>query len=300
MKSTLHLPVGLWPELRLGVLTAVFLLGVGTTGLRAQNDASEVLSNVVVEAAALMVSNAVAQMSELSATNEPASNGVAQVEEAAGLTNALADTNLPAAARPGPLESRRQWLLRQRAGAPATNEPGPETRTNETEVVPASDFRPRKPGFGTFKLITERNIFDPNRSPRRAPGGPSVKPKITESLALVGVMSYEKGTFAFFDGSRSEYRKTVKLDDTIAGYKVTNINAAGITLAAGTNQLELRVGMHLRKEEGGTWTPSSLSETYAVDSTSTSTSSSSASPQSPSTGADSDVLERLRKRREQE
>ena len=29
-------------------------------------------------------------------------------------------------------------------------------------------------------------------------------------MTLVGTMTYEKGTFAFFDGSSSEYRKALK------------------------------------------------------------------------------------------
>ena len=55
-------------------------------------------------------------------------------------------------------------------------------------------------------------------------------------------MTYEKGTFAFFDGTSSDYKKALKLTDVIAGYKVTNIAPNGVKLASGTNALELSVG----------------------------------------------------------
>ena len=78
-------------------------------------------------------------------------------------------------------------------------------------------------------------------------------PKSFDSLTLVGTMSYEKGTFAFFDGTSSEYKKALKLTDAIAGYKVTNIAPNGVKLASGTNELELSVGAQLRREEDGPW-----------------------------------------------
>ena len=62
-------------------------------------------------------------------------------------------------------------------------------------------------------------------------------------------MTYEKGTFAFFDGTSSEYKKALKLADAIAGYKVTNIAPNGVKLASGTNELDLSVGAQLRREE---------------------------------------------------
>jgi hypothetical protein len=151
-----------------------------------------------------------------------------------------------------------------------------------------------KPEYTTFKLITERNIFDPNRVRRR--GGPVAKAKTVESFGLVGVMSYDKGTFAFFDGSSSAYKKAVKVADTIAGYKVTNIDANTIKLAAGTNHVELRVGMQLRREEGGDWAAAAQSETYASDSTA----AAAVHSDSSASGVEGDVLERLRKRRDQE
>ncbi len=108
--------------------------------------------------------------------------------------------------------------------------------------------------FSTFKIITDRNIFNPRRSARYTPRTETRRatPRV-ESFALLGTMSYEKGPFAFFDGTSSDYRKAVKPDETIAGYKVTGIEPAFVKLRSPTNEMELRVGMQLSREEGGAW-----------------------------------------------
>lgn len=274
-------------------LALVFGLSLIGPAVRAQNDA-DVVSNAVIEAAASIVSNAMVQLSEATTTNEIASNSVPQTTEGTVETNVVDTNNLPASPQPGTLESRRQWLFRQRAGTPVTNDAGSPNGRTPTNGVAESLFRPVKPEFSAFKLITERNIFDPNRVYYR-PGSQPVR-KTTESFGLVGIMSYEKGTFAFFDGNSSQYTKAVKLNDSIAGYKVTKIEPNAVSLLAGTNRVELRVGMQLRRDEGGEWAPSSQSEVYAANA---STSSSAHADSSPS-GADNDILERLRKKREQE
>jgi hypothetical protein len=282
-------------EAKSPVLLLVIVWLLMCTIAYAQNDAADAVSNAVVEAAASMVSNAIVQFSEAASTNEVASNDVSQAAATNVEINAIDTNNLPGSPQPGPLESRRQWLLRQRAGTPVTNDSSnPNVRS---QMVAAADaiFRPVKPEFSTFKLVTDRNIFDPNRTPRRPPGT-QPPPKIANSFSLVGVMSYEKGTFAFFDGNSSDYQKAVKVNDLVAGYKVTRIEPNSVDLLTGTNHVELRVGMQLRREEGGAWVPSAQSEIYSASSTSTA----SAHSDSSSNGADNDVLERLRKKREQE
>jgi hypothetical protein len=262
---------------------------------RAQNDGADAAaSNALVEAAASIVSNAIVQLSEAASTNDIASNDVAQAAATTNETNVIDTNSLPLSPQLGPLESRRQWLLRQRAGTPVTNDSGGPNDRAQTNRAAFSIFRPAKPEFTAFKLITDRNIFDPNRVPHRP--GSQPKLKIVESFALVGIMSYEKGTFAFFDGNSSEYTKAVKVNDSIAGYKIARIGPNTVNLVAGTNRAELQVGMQLRREESGNWVPSSQTEIYAPNSTS----SASTHSDSISNSADNDILERLRKKREQE
>ncbi len=148
--------------------------------------------------------------------------------------------------------------------------------------------------YANFKIVADRNIFDPNRYPARV--RPPSQQTLVDSFSLVGTMSYEKGTFAFFSGSSSQYQKALKTSETIAGYKITNIGENTVKLTEGTNQIELRIGMQMRREEEGPWTLSRGSQAYAA----TPASSNSTSTDSIPSGPGSDVLKRLMQRREQE
>lgn len=106
----------------------------------------------------------------------------------------------------------------------------------------------------SFRIISDRNIFNSRRSARYVPSSaPRTRGSRSENFALVGTLSYEKGPYAFFDGSRSDYRKVLKPDDTIAGFKVVAIEPAHVKLASATNEIDLHVGMQLRREEEGEW-----------------------------------------------
>jgi hypothetical protein len=67
-------------------------------------------------------------------------------------------------------------------------------------------------------------------------------------------MSYDKGPFAFFDGSSSEFRKALKPGDTIAGLTVQTIEPNRVTLGGATNHVELPIGKQLQKQDNGEWT----------------------------------------------
>src|SRR4029078_13718644 len=74
-----------------------------------------------------------------------------------------------------------------------------------------------------------------------------------ESFALVGTMSYSKGTFAFFDGSSSQFRKTLKVGDSIGAYQVKDVAPSHVKLTGDKQELELQVGQQLRREDEGEW-----------------------------------------------
>jgi hypothetical protein len=139
--------------------------------------------------------------------------------------------------------------------------------------------------YTAFRIINERNIFNPRRS---ASYVPSQRPyqratRRRESFALVGTMNYdEKGPLAFFEGSSSDYRKVLKLNDKIAGFSVAAIEASRVKLATATNQVELPVGMQLTHDENRGWQVSERAETIAPrPSSSSSYSMSSSSRYSP-------------------
>jgi hypothetical protein len=161
---------------------------------------------------------------------------------------------------------------------------------------------PSRPDYSYFRIIADRNIFNPNRYPRRSRSrrddrqGPAV-----DAFSLVGTMSYQKGTFAFFDGTSSDYRKVLKLDDAIAGYKVAEITPNAVTLKATDKQIEMKVGSQMRHEDQGGWQLVSQNESpvEATESPAADTSSSSAT-ESGSADEGNDVLKKLMQQREQE
>ena len=153
--------------------------------------------------------------------------------------------------------------------------------------------------FDSFRIIAERNIFDPNRA---APGMTRTRPRDaerrvrTESFALLGTMSYEKGRFAFFDGTSSDYHRVLQPDGSIAGFKVAAVAPTCVRLQSATGQaIELCVGMQMSRRENEDWQVSDR----APSSNSESSASSDAGGSSGGGGAD-EVLKRLMQRREQD
>lgn len=212
-------------------------------------------------------------------------NGDALQDESASLgTNVISDTNPVITIGPDGRTRRRGRRPPSRALA---------NRGGSLSPVSATNGAPSSLDYAAFRLVADRNIFDPNRAPRtsRPTSGP---PKTNEAFTLVGTMSYEKGDFAFFDGTSSDYKKAVKTNDTIAGYKVESIAADSVKLARNTNVLELAVGAQLRRQDDGTWARSATSAVYAAAPSGTTTSSSTTS------AADNDVLKKMMMRRDKE
>ena len=107
----------------------------------------------------------------------------------------------------------------------------------------------------SFRVISDRNIFNPNRFARssgrtRTESRPASR---VESFTLVGLMAYEKGVFAFFDGTSANYRKTLEADGTISEFKITGLSPKQVKLVSGTNEFTLHVGMQVRREDEGDW-----------------------------------------------
>jgi hypothetical protein len=151
--------------------------------------------------------------------------------------------------------------------------------------------------LSAFRLISERNIFNPNRSIRGDDKTTRREPERrvrTESFSLLGTMSYEKGRFAFFDGSNSDYRKVLQAAGQIAGFKVTDVAPTCVKLEATNGQsIELCVGMQMSKHEEEDWR---LHERAGADSTSSGNASSGAA----NAGESSDLIKRLMERRQSE
>jgi hypothetical protein len=163
----------------------------------------------------------------------------------------------------------------------------------------------KKNDFGSFQIIVQRNIFNPNRSGRSGrPVSDTPRPAATEGFGLLGTMIYEKGKFAFFGGTSSNFKKVVSPSDKIAGYRVEEIEPNLVKLQPeGTNSqtIELKVGQQLKRQEGGEWRLSESREPFTQASKETSTNQShDSSNASAAPGDESDVLKRLLQKREEE
>ncbi len=128
-----------------------------------------------------------------------------------------------------------------------------QTRTNAPATATAAA------SFEAFKSVPDRNIFNSRRfagraseTPPPAPSAPRRDPVI-ESFALLGTLDYPKGSVAFFEGSSPSHPKAVKLDESIAGCKVTAIEPNLVRFEAADKPLELKIGFMLRREDQGEW-----------------------------------------------
>ena len=140
------------------------------------------------------------------------------------------------------------------------------TSSSSTNVSAAS--RPTKVEFASFKLITDRNIFSPTRSGSRPmryetrTTRTSSSPR-AETFSLVGTMAYEQGELAFFDSSVSSYRKALKRNDSIAGFKVVEVAPNHVKLSRDREIVTLKVGMLMRQGDNGGWRPAEPGEVAA-------------------------------------
>ena len=165
--------------------------------------------------------------------------------------------------------------------------------------------------FSGFRIISQRNIFNLTRVPPRTSRGAAVQAPSTfvDAFSLVGTLTYEKGEFAFFDGTRPEYQKALQPTNSIGGYKLVAVLPTSVRLETRGTQFEMKLGMQLRRDEKSahlyadsfgatTYDSASAAATNAAPmlstSSATSTSGGDASP------AASEILKRLMQKREQE
>ncbi len=149
------------------------------------------------------------------------------------------------------------WLVALMVAAAEFQSPAQSTNNPAAaNSAPSDPPRVEAPvqGFDepAFNVVTERNIFNANRS-----GGkvvlPSQRAARIEYFTLVGTMAYTKGVFAFFEGSNSELTKAMKANGIIAGHKLVGIYANSVKIEADGKEIELPVGSQMRREDEGTW-----------------------------------------------
>ena len=115
-------------------------------------------------------------------------------------------------------------------------------------------------------------------------------------------MSYEKGYFAFFDGSSSEYRRALQTSDTIAGFTVATVSPQQVMLQS-TNHgdIALPLGMQLQRFDEGKWELAPRVDSSSTGRPSSSSNSMSSGLAGTASGeGGEEVLKRLMQQREQE
>ncbi|MCX6954836.1 MAG: hypothetical protein NTV51_21985 [Verrucomicrobia bacterium] len=107
--------------------------------------------------------------------------------------------------------------------------------------------------FDTFRLINDRNIFNPNRTGRRERGSEERAPRL-DVITLVGTMESDKGLRAFFDGSERNYRRALSAGGAVDKFKVTQVSPNVVELERDGKTFSMRVGQQFRRPDGGDWT----------------------------------------------
>ena len=114
-------------------------------------------------------------------------------------------------------------------------------------AAPAQETnRATQTDFSAFRVISQRNIFNLNRTARRRERNRTQQ--VGDAFYLVGTMSYEKGTFAFFDGTGSEYRKVLQNAGAIAGGNVVEITPTSVKLEIGGKQATMKIGTQIDRK----------------------------------------------------
>jgi hypothetical protein len=154
--------------------------------------------------------------------------------------------------------------------------------------------------YSSFRIIAERNIFDPDRYPHTTRSVRRTANNRAPAFSLVGTMTYKKGMLAFFDGTDSDYRKVLAPNGVINGYTVVEITLRGVRLESAGKSVEMKVGAQMRQEGKGDW---QLAESGELPASTAATGP--VTPDAPPPGADSssegnDVLKKLMQQREQE
>jgi hypothetical protein len=172
--------------------------------------------------------------------------------------------------------------------------------TNGLKAAAQPTNAPAGNDYSSFRIIAERNIFDPNRYPHTTRTVRRTASNRAPAFSLVGTMTYKRGMLAFFDGTDSDSRRILATNGVINGYTVADITLRGVRLESAGKAVEMKVGAQMRQEGKGEWQLVESGESPAYKA-----GTGSAAPETPPPSADSssegnDVLKKLMQQREQE
>jgi hypothetical protein len=146
------------------------------------------------------------------------------------------------------------------AAAPASDtdrgsRPGYSERSSRSRSDRGEYREPTTPAdakYDGFRIIVERNIFNPNRIGRTRSSSEEKPPRV-DTIALVGTMQSDKGVVAFFDSPDAAFRKTLREGQSVGEFKVEKIHPNEVELSRNGKPLTLKIAQQLRRPEGGEW-----------------------------------------------
>ncbi|MBM3842015.1 MAG: hypothetical protein FJ397_01925 [Verrucomicrobia bacterium] len=135
-------------------------------------------------------------------------------------------------------------------------------RRRGSEATPAATGAPAAAGTSApagsleaFALVTERNIFNPNRTARTR-AAPEEKPVRTEEVALVGVVGFGAATAAVFHSTDPRLKGEAAAGGSLGDFTIVAVSPSAVELRAGERTFTLAVAQRLTRVEGGDWTAS--------------------------------------------
>jgi hypothetical protein len=178
-----------------------------------------------------------------------------------------------------------------------------EENDSSSEVEKSESEEGRPPNaFENFKLILDRNIFDPERrAPRERDRERRPEPPREESFTLLGTMSYADKQVAFFNGTESGWSGAVKLGESVAKHKVTSVGYEKVLLDYEGETIELMIGKSRSRRGDENWeTNDQVVSTSSLSNSSDGESSGDDGSPDLSELESNDILKQLMERRKQQ
>jgi len=178
----------------------------------------------------------------------------------------------------------------------------PATEPNPASPPPAASATvpPSRATFDDFRILGERDIFNPNRVSLSGRGAADAPASLADRTTLVGVLAAGQSLAAFFDSSNSDLRKVLHEGDAIAQFTVAHITNQGLDLVRDGKPLPMKVGQQLLRPPGTDWTVADGSRDFRRPAAEASATGA-PGPSAPSIPADaSAVLKRLMENRQKQ
>ena len=132
-----------------------------------------------------------------------------------------------------------------------------EKASNDEDRAPGTKkgiSKPDSPSMAEFKLIQERNIFDPDRRKAREPRRERPpEPPREESFTLLGTMTYGQRILAFFEGTERDWTGSFELGKDVGGHILREVAFDKVVLELEGETIDLEVGAGRSRRADEAW-----------------------------------------------